>query len=169
MLEWVVTPSSRGSAQPRDRTCISCISCIGRRIFYLWAPWEACVCHFSKQSAQNKPHTKNAYFGILHPATLWGLTLVPFGQWNCGCGLKSEVTQSCPTLCNPMHCSTPGSCTHGILQVRILEWVAIPSSRGPRLLFLKHLSQMRGCSVVILTHLSSQAYWWHSIYFLLDT
>ena len=35
-----------------------------------------------------------------------------------------------PTLCNPMDCSPPGSSVHGILQVRLLEWVAIPSSQG---------------------------------------
>ena len=41
----------------------------------------------------------------------------------------SAVTQSCPTLCDPVDCSPPGSSVHGILQVRILEWVAISSSR----------------------------------------
>ena len=41
--------------------------------------------------------------------------------------------QSCPTLCNPMDCSLPGSSVHGILQARILEWVAVPSSRGSSL------------------------------------
>ena len=40
------------------------------------------------------------------------------------------VTQLCPILCDPMHCSLPGSSVHGILQTRILEWVAIPFSRG---------------------------------------
>ena len=40
------------------------------------------------------------------------------------------ITQSCPTLCDPMNCSPPGSSVHGILQVRILEQVAIPFSRG---------------------------------------
>ena len=40
------------------------------------------------------------------------------------------VTQSCPTLCDPMDCSPPGSSVHGISQARILEWVAISSSRG---------------------------------------
>ena len=43
---------------------------------------------------------------------------------------ESEVTQSCPTLCNPVDCSLPGSSVHGIFQVRILEWVAISFSRG---------------------------------------
>ena len=42
----------------------------------------------------------------------------------------SEVTQSCPTLGNSMDCSPPGSSVHGILQARILEWVAISFSRG---------------------------------------
>ena len=43
---------------------------------------------------------------------------------------RSEVAQSCPTLCNPMDCSLPGSSVHGIFQARILEWVAISFSRG---------------------------------------
>ena len=38
--------------------------------------------------------------------------------------------QSYPTLCNPVDCSPPGSSAHGVLQARILEWVAISSSRG---------------------------------------
>ena len=38
---------------------------------------------------------------------------------------ESEVTQSCPTLCDPVDSSLPGSSVHGILQARILEWVAI--------------------------------------------
>ena len=40
------------------------------------------------------------------------------------------VTQLCPTLCNPMGSSPPGSPVHEILQARILEWVAMLSSRG---------------------------------------
>ena len=43
---------------------------------------------------------------------------------------ESEVTQSCPTLCDPMDCSLPGSSIHGIFQARVLEWVAIAFSRG---------------------------------------
>ena len=60
------------------------------------------------------------------------------GPWNspgnnngvgCHCLLqcmkvKSEVTQSCPTLPNPMDCSPPGSSIHGILQATVLEWGA---------------------------------------------
>ena len=40
------------------------------------------------------------------------------------------TAQPCPTLCDPMDCKPPGSSVHGILQARILEWVAISLSRG---------------------------------------
>ena len=43
---------------------------------------------------------------------------------------ESEVTQSCPTLSDPMDCSLPGSFVHGIFQARILVWVATAYSRG---------------------------------------
>ena len=51
---------------------------------------------------------------------------------------KEKVTQSCPTLCNPMD-----YIVHGILQARILEWLAVPFSRGP--------SQPRVCYVYFTT------------------
>ena len=46
------------------------------------------------------------------------------------CAVLCLVAQSCPTLCDPMDCSPPGSSVQGILQARILEWLAAPSSRG---------------------------------------
>ena len=46
---------------------------------------------------------------------------------HCVCVL---VTQSCPTLCEPLDCIPPGFYVHGILQARILEWIGIPFSRG---------------------------------------
>ena len=39
--------------------------------------------------------------------------------------------QSCPTLCDPMDCNTPGSSVHGIFQERIMEWIADSYFRGP--------------------------------------
>ena len=42
---------------------------------------------------------------------------------------ESEVTLSCPTLWDPMDCSLPGSSIHGIFQARVLEWVAIATSK----------------------------------------
>ena len=54
-----------------------------------------------------------------------------------GCSQRASLgwcarmhAQSCLTLCNPMDCSPPGSSVHGIFQARILEWIAIPFSRG---------------------------------------
>ena len=44
--------------------------------------------------------------------------------------MSAKSLQSCPALCNPIDCSPPGSFVHGILQARILEWAAMPSSRG---------------------------------------
>ena len=41
--------------------------------------------------------------------------------------VKVKVTQSCPTLYDPMNCSLPGSSVHGALQASIIEWGAIPS------------------------------------------
>ena len=56
-------------------------------------------------------------------------------QVNCTCvflevDVHAKSLQSCLTLCNPMDSSLPDSSVHGILQARILEWVAMPSSRG---------------------------------------
>ena len=49
--------------------------------------------------------------------------------------MYAKVLQTCPTLCDPMDCSLPGSSVLGILQARILEWVAIPFflTQGPNL------------------------------------
>ena len=46
------------------------------------------------------------------------------------CAVLYLVPQSCLTLCHSMDCSPPGSSVHGILQAKILEWVAMPFSRG---------------------------------------
>ena len=47
---------------------------------------------------------------------------------------EREVTQSCPTLHDPMDCSPPGSSVHGIFQARVLEWVAIAFSNNKLLM-----------------------------------
>ena len=56
------------------------------------------------------------------------------------------VTQSCPTLCDLMDCSPPGSSVHGILQARILEWVVSPFSNAC----------MQACSVALVVSDSVQ-------------
>ena len=76
--------------------------------------------HRIQVSAQMLPHQKR----LLWPITLFKAVHRPPK------GLCVESLQSCLTLCDPMDCSLPGSSVHGILQAGILEWVAMPSSRG---------------------------------------
>ena len=58
----------------------------------------------------------------------------PFVPWFLNnfyqCAVCANSLQSCPTLCTPMNCTPLGTFVHGILQARMLEWVAMPSSRG---------------------------------------
>ena len=54
---------------------------------------------------------------------------------------ESEVTQSCPTLRDPMDCSLPGSSIHGILQARVLEWGAIAFSHS----YLCYAKSLQSC------------------------
>ena len=69
-----------------------------------------------------------------HPARFWAAALFPAGlgshRFHVLPTVLCLVTQPCLTLRDPMDCSPPGSSVHGILQVRILEWVVMPSSRG---------------------------------------
>ena len=55
-------------------------------------------------------------------------------EWGYTCSLCTctcaKSLQSCPVLCDPVDYSSPGSSVHGILQARILNWVAMLSSRG---------------------------------------
>ena len=62
--------------------------------------------------------------------------------------VKMLVAQSCLTLCSPMDCSLPGSSVHGILQARILEWVAIS--------FFRDQTQVSCIDRQILYHLKHQ-------------
>ena len=51
---------------------------------------------------------------------------------------ESKVTESCPTLSDPMDCSLPGSSVHGIFQARVLEWDAVAFSYATTLENAKH-------------------------------
>ena len=61
---------------------------------------------------------------------VWLIQPACFGLWCSWHAVLCLVGQSCLTLCDLMDCSPPGSSVMGILQTRILEWVAMPSSRG---------------------------------------
>ena len=58
---------------------------------------------------------------IIHPIQSQG----HLDQW-----VHAKLLQSCPTLCSSMVCSPPSSSVHGILQARILDWIAISFSKG---------------------------------------
>ena len=61
---------------------------------------------------------------LLHCRKIFFLPfIVYFSAWVC-----AKSLQSCLTLCDSMDCSPPGSSVHGVLQARILEWVAMPFS-----------------------------------------
>ena len=63
----------------------------------------------------------------------------------CVC-VSARSLQSCFTLCDPIDCSLPSSSVHKTLQVRILEWVAMPSSRGSSLPRDRtHVTGIDGC------------------------
>ena len=80
-----------------------------------WVNW-ALPAHKACEEASSGAglHLSNGTWGILN---IWGRS----------CKLCAKSLQLCPTLCDPMDCSPPVSSVHGILQVGILEWVAMPS------------------------------------------
>ena len=80
---------------------------------------------------------------------------------------ENEVTQSCLTLCDPVNCSLPSSSIHGILQSRILEWVAIAFSRGssqPR--DQTQVSRVAGRHFTIWATREAQHIYMHHIFFI---
>ena len=66
--------------------------------------------------------------------------------------MKMLVAQLCPTLCDPVDCSPPGSSVHGILQAGILEWVALPFSK-----YLPHRGMETGAPVWPAVSLPSES------------
>ena len=72
---------------------------------------------------------------------------------------ESEVSQSCPTLSDPMNCNLSGSSIHGIFQARVLEWVAIAFAWIATFNFYlfgnNHLTGVRRHLIVVLIFLMS--------------
>ena len=89
-----------------------------KRHTYRYAAWDTYVCVYRYE--QSKIFLKEKC-----PFRLVDRALVFLG-W-CMCAKSPWL---CPTLRSPRDCSPPGSSVQGILQIRILEWVAMPSSRG---------------------------------------
>ena len=70
-------------------------------------------------------HGKNFTWRFLFQF-VWDTKILQLGKVK----VKKVKLRSCPTLCNPVDCGPPGSSIYGILQARILEWVAISVSKG---------------------------------------
>ena len=105
-LEWVAIPFSRQSSRPRDRTQVSCVSCFGCRFFTASATWEA-------QKHHNCCHT----LPLLRTVLFQNCTFISIFSFlhhhSPTCSVQfSSVAQSCPTLCDSMHRSTPGLPVH---------------------------------------------------------
>ena len=65
-------------------------------------------------------------------------------RWRHAAAAAAKSLQSCPTLCNTVDGNPPGSCVHGILQARVLEWVAIAFSNALKWkVKVKSLSRVR--------------------------
>ena len=104
-------------------------------IIYLFT----CLCHFQFLSSlsYNFPNTGllPSYLGLFLDILLLSFSFTKKWKFVVSRGNKIVnnhevlVTQSCPTVCDPVDCSSPESSIHGILQTRIPEWVAIPFCR----------------------------------------
>ena len=84
-------------------------------------------CPVRKEAGAGERHISSFFF--LFPLDTLESPLGPHLTIIVACE-DAKSLQLCPTLCNPMDCSPPGSSVQGVLQARILEWVAMLSSRG---------------------------------------
>ena len=97
-----------------------------------WSVWTSTIYPLPLSTYPHFIHER-----IISNKSVWGcgVSILCFNKpplywtvrFECVCVL---VTQLCLALCHPTDCSPPGSSVHGILQARILEWVASPSSMG---------------------------------------
>ena len=101
---------------------------------YMPGPESSFSCQLGTQPTLDYSETNYSVCGILLPVLLQYTGSGDRGQIYCFAvyhGVApAKWLQSSPTLCDPVDCSPPGSSVPGILQARIPEWVAMPSSRG---------------------------------------
>ena len=126
ILEWVAISSSGGSSWPRIKSGfpalqVDSLPSESLLLLLLSRFSRVRLCATPETAAHQAPHPRDS----------------PGKNTGVGCHFllqcrkvksESEVTQSCPTLSDPMDCSLPGSFIHGICQARVLEWGAIAFS-----------------------------------------
>ena len=111
-----------------------------RRQLYTWTSPDGqyrnqnayIICSWWWSSIQSAKTRLGADCGIEHEILIVKCRrkLKKVGKITRSCRYTAKSLQSCPTLCNPMDGSLPGSSVHGIFQARVLEWTAIAFSRG---------------------------------------
>ena len=84
-----------------------------------WRPWITIFCWFWTDSFWLEKYFSDHLFQV----NIWKIIYMLY----CAC-VCAQSLQSCPTLCDLLDCNPPGSSVHGILQARILHWVAFPPS-----------------------------------------
>ena len=123
-IGWIPGPgrsSGRGHGNPLQYSCLENLMNRGTR----WATAH----RVARRSTQLKWLSKQAYF---IEAKILSSTYhsIPLSVYFVETKVKVLVVQLCPTICDTMGCSPPGSSVYRILQARILEWVAIPLFSG---------------------------------------
>ena len=113
---WEIWVRSQGQKDPLEKGMATHSSILAWRF-----PWTEKPGRLQSMGSQRagQDWATNTFFHTWFPSLVWRVLLL--------CYAKS--LQLCPTLCNPMDCSPPGSSVQRVLQGRILGWVAIPSSR----------------------------------------
>ena len=136
VLEWIVISYSRGSSWPRNPTHVSWVSFIGKQIVYqLGSLYTHTHTHNAILFSHKKEWKKIPFAAtwidlkIIIPSELSQIDKDKYHLISL-MGMHAKSLQSCPTLCDPVDYSPPGSSVHGTLQARILTWVAMPSFRG---------------------------------------
>ena len=117
---------------PTKRNLISCQILINNlhKIYNYWNAIQNLKRDFKEHTFSMMKEVINMYiYGQLHRLNGHEFEQTSGNRYVYAC-MCANLIQSCLTPCGPVDCSPPGSCVHGILQARILEWVAIPFSRG---------------------------------------
>ena len=141
VLEWVAISVSRGTSRPEDWTQVSRIAGTlpsepPGKLFpemeitqISWKLQNLCLPYFAFFCLPS-----GTFYLCFLFSTYFAKPTVTFScsvdqcEWISGLG--SQSFQSCLTLYSPMDCNPPGSSVHGIFPARLLEWVAMPSSKG---------------------------------------
>ena len=114
-----------GKRCPVPRHALPSLTILAFPSFLLVPPWPSffffCCCLFSSQ----KYFLGDALWNILQARTLEWVAISFSNAWK---WKVKVVSQSCPSLGDPMDCSPPGSSVHGLFQARVLEWGAIAFS-----------------------------------------